>query len=105
MTDNRRRVDSRCARLAYCRSRFCFPGSRWPIADAAANPKGSVHMDWIIESLRQHPEIALFFVLALGYGLGNLRLGAFKVGPVLGVLIAGIVVGQLNIPTSESLKN
>jgi len=62
-------------------------------------------MRWIIESLRQHPEIALFFVLALGYGLGSLHIGRFKVGLVLGVLMAGLVVGQLNIPTSESLKN
>ncbi|HEU4712911.1 MAG TPA: TrkA C-terminal domain-containing protein [Pyrinomonadaceae bacterium] len=62
-------------------------------------------MDWLIQSLRQHEEIALFLVLALGYALGNLRLRSFKLGPVLGVLIAGIVVGQLDIPVSEVLKN
>lgn len=62
-------------------------------------------MDWLIHSLRQHQEIALFLVLALGYGLGNLRIRSFKLGPVLGVLIAGIVVGQLDIPVSEVLKN
>lgn len=62
-------------------------------------------MQWLTESLRQHPEIALFCVLALGYGLGSLRFGAFKLGPVLGVLIAGIAVGQLDIPISEPLKN
>ena len=62
-------------------------------------------MQWLTESFRQHPEIALFCVLALGYGLGSLRFGAFKLGPVLGVLIAGIAVGQLDIPTSEPLKN
>ena len=62
-------------------------------------------MHWLIESLRQRPEIAVFLVLALGYGLGGLRLGPFKVGPILGVLFAGIAVGQLNIPVSETLKN
>ena len=62
-------------------------------------------MLWMTESLRQHPEVALFGVLALGYGLGNLRLGTFKLGPVLGVLIAGIAIGQLDIPVSEALKN
>ena len=62
-------------------------------------------MQWLFESFRQHPELALFLVLALGYGLGSLRLGTFKLGPVLGVLIAGIVVGQVEIPVSESLKN
>src|SRR5262245_7849370 len=62
-------------------------------------------MQWFVESLRQHPEIALFLVLGLGYGLGNLRLGTFKLGAVLGVLIAGIALGQLTIPVSEPLKN
>lgn len=62
-------------------------------------------MRWLIESLREHPEVALFLVLALGYGLGGIRFGTFKLGPVLGVLIAGIAVGQLAIPVSESLKN
>jgi putative transport protein len=60
---------------------------------------------WLIESLRHHPEIALFLVLALGYGLGSVRIGTFRLGPVLGVLIAGIVVGQCDVPTSETLKS
>lgn len=38
-------------------------------------------MQWLIESLRQHPEVALFCVLAFGYGLGSLRFGRFKIGP------------------------
>jgi putative transport protein len=62
-------------------------------------------VQWLIESFRQHQEIALFLVLALGYGLGELRIGTFKVGPVLGVLIAGIAVGQLKIPVSDALRN
>jgi len=62
-------------------------------------------MQWLIGSLREHPEVGLFLVLALGYGLGSIRIGSFKLGPVLGVLIAGIAVGQLAIPVSESLKN
>jgi len=62
-------------------------------------------MLWLIESLRHHPEIALFLVLALGYAIGELRLGSFKIGHVLGVLIAGIAVGQFNIPVSDALEN
>jgi putative transport protein len=62
-------------------------------------------MQWLIDSLRQHPEVALFLVLALGYGLGSIRFGVFKLGPVLGVLIAGMALGQLAIPVSEALKN
>ena len=62
-------------------------------------------MQWLIQALRQHPEIALFLVVGIGYGLGNIKFGRFKIGPVLGVLIAGIIVGQLDIPVSETLKN
>ena len=62
-------------------------------------------MRWLIESLRHHQEIALFLVLAVGYGVGELRLGWFRIGPVLGVMIAGIALGQLNIPVSDALKN
>lgn len=42
--------------------------------------------------------MALFLVLAFGYGLGRIRIRSFKLGPVLGVLIAGIAVGQLAMP-------
>ena len=64
-----------------------------------------VHMHYLVEALRSHLEVTLFMVLALGYGIGNLRFGTFKLGPVMGVLIAGLAVGQLNIPISEPLKN
>jgi putative transport protein len=60
---------------------------------------------WLINALREHPEVSLFLVLALGYGFGSLNIGTFKLGPVLGVLIAGIVIGQLDIPISEPLKS
>jgi len=60
--------------------------------------------DWLIQALRSHGELALFLSLALGYALGKLRVGSFKVGPVLGCLIAGVLVGQLDIPVSRDLK-
>ncbi len=61
--------------------------------------------DWLIEALRTHGELALFLSLALGYALGKLRLGSFRVGPVLGCLVAGVLVGQLDVPVSRDLKN
>ncbi len=60
--------------------------------------------DWLIEALRTHGELALFLSLGLGYALGKLRLGSFKVGPVLGCLVAGVLVGQLDVPVSRDLK-
>jgi putative transport protein len=62
-------------------------------------------MRWLVQSFRENPEVPFFLVLALGYGIGNIRIAGFKFGPVLGVLIAGIAVGQFTIPISEPLKN
>ena len=62
-------------------------------------------MHWFTEALRAHPELALFLTLAIGHGVGKVRLGSFQLGPVLGSLLAGVAVGQLGIPVPEALKN
>jgi len=62
-------------------------------------------VDWLIQSLRAHPELPLFLTLAAGYALGSLRLGGIQLGSVIGVLLVGVVVGQLGIHTSEDLKS
>jgi putative transport protein len=58
-------------------------------------------MTMIIEglgaSLRDHPELALFLALATGYLLGTVRIGSFKLGPVVGCLLAGVAVGQIGV--------
>jgi putative transport protein len=54
-------------------------------------------IEWIGASLRDHPELALFLALATGYLLGRVRIGTFKLGPVVGCLIAGVAVGQFGI--------
>ncbi len=62
-------------------------------------------MSWLFASLRAHPELALFLSLALGNVLGRIRVGSFQLGGVIGVLIAGILVGQIGIDVSEDLKS
>ncbi|HZF20311.1 MAG TPA: aspartate-alanine antiporter [Burkholderiales bacterium] len=57
-----------------------------------------------VETLRHHPEMALFLTLAIGYGIGKIRLGALPLGAVVGVLIAGVVIGQLGVKISSDLK-
>jgi putative transport protein len=54
-------------------------------------------IEWIGASLRNHPELALFLALAAGYLLGRVRIGSFKLGPVVGCLLAGVAVGQIGI--------
>ena len=62
-------------------------------------------MTWLVDALRENPELALFLVLALGAAIGQVRLGSFQPGPVLGSLIAGLVVGQLGIAPPAGLKD
>src|SRR5262245_9200187 len=62
-------------------------------------------MEWFANALRHHPELALFLSLALGYAIGKIKLGGFQVGAVIGVLIAGVIIGQLDIKVSNELKN
>jgi putative transport protein len=59
---------------------------------------------WLSDVLRAHPEIAFFLVLGLGYLLGKLALGSFKLGAVTGTLLAGVIVGQLGITLPDEVK-
>ena len=56
------------------------------------------------EILRQHPELAIFLTLALGFFFGKLRIRNFTLGPVLGTLFAGLLIGQFNIPVPNIVK-
>ncbi|EFK97586.1 hypothetical protein LDC_0371, partial [sediment metagenome] len=37
-------------------------------------------MGWLQGTLQAHPEIAFFLVLGLGYALGKISFGSFKLG-------------------------
>jgi putative transport protein len=52
---------------------------------------------YVIASLRRNPELAIFLTLALGFVLGRVRVGTFKLGNVVGTLLAGVLIGQLAI--------
>ena len=60
--------------------------------------------DWILENFRKHPEIVFFLVLGIGYLLGKISIGSFKLGAVTGTLLAGVLVGQLNVKISGDVK-
>ena len=61
-------------------------------------------MTWLVDTLRGHPEIALFVTLALGYALTRLHLGPVRLNAVVAVLIAGVAVGQLRIEVPASVQ-
>jgi putative transport protein len=62
-------------------------------------------MDWIIKTFQQYPELAIFLTLALGYWVGGFKFGKFSLGSVTGVLLAGVLVGQMNIVISPNVKS
>ena len=49
-------------------------------------------MEWIINQLRERPELAIFLTLFLGFWLGKLRIGKFSLGTVTSVLLVGVLV-------------
>jgi len=57
------------------------------------------------EALRAHPELALFLSLAIGHALGRVRLGPLRLNAIIGVILAGLLVGQLRIPVPETLAS
>ncbi len=61
-------------------------------------------MEYIVTSLRENPELALFLTLALGFLIGRVRIGSFSLGNVVGTLLAGVLVGQLDIKVAPIVK-
>src|SRR5258706_12923029 len=53
-------------------------------------------MHYILQTLREYPEITIFLTLALGFWFGSTKVGSF-IGTVASTLVAGLLVGQLNI--------
>ena len=62
-------------------------------------------MDFVLDSLRLHPELAIYLTVSLGFLIGRIKITGFTLGSVTGVLITALVVGQLDIPVSPGLKS
>ena len=54
-------------------------------------------MEYFTQSLRENPELAIFLTLAIGFLIGRIRIGSFSLGNVVGTLLAGVLIGQLDI--------
>lgn len=62
-------------------------------------------MEWVVKTMQAAPELAIFLTLALGFALGQIKIKGFSLGPVTGVLLVGVVVGQLNLVISPVVKS
>lgn len=61
-------------------------------------------MSWLVASLRENPELAIFLTLAAGFVIGRARVGSFRLGNVVGTLLAGVLVGQLDVRVDPLVK-
>lgn len=61
-------------------------------------------MGFVVEGLRNNPELAVFLTVALGFLIGRLKFGSFSLGVVVGCLMAGVLVGQLDIKVPATVK-
>ncbi len=61
-------------------------------------------MSWIVTSIRENPELAIFLTLAMGFVIGRIRIGTFRLGNVVGTLLAGVLVGQLHVEVDPLVK-
>jgi len=59
---------------------------------------------WFVATLQQNAELAIFLALGIGYLVGPLKISGFNLGNVTTTLLAGVLVGQLNIPIPGPLK-
>lgn len=62
-------------------------------------------MEWFVNTLQRTPELAIFLTLALGYAVGRIKIKDFSLGSVTGVLLMGVVVGQLHLEISPVVKS
>jgi putative transport protein len=61
-------------------------------------------MDFVIQALRNNPELAIFLTLAIGFLIGRVKFGSFSLGIVVGTLLAGVLIGQLDIRVPAVVK-
>ena len=59
----------------------------------------------LYDIVRSTPELAIFLTLAIGFYVGQLKIRGFSLGSVVGVLMTGLIIGQLGIPISPAIKS
>lgn len=59
---------------------------------------------WFVNAFRNHPELAIFATMALGFFIGRASIKGVALGAVTGTLLAGVLVGQMKIDIPDLVK-
>jgi putative transport protein len=62
-------------------------------------------LDALADTLRRYPELAIFLTVGTGFWIGSVRFGSISLGAVTGALFAGLIIGQLDIPVSSTVRS
>src|SRR5512145_2592927 len=62
-------------------------------------------LDWVAQTLRTYPEVAIFLALGIGYYAGRFTIRGIGLGAVTATLLAAILIGQLGITISPHVKS
>jgi len=62
-------------------------------------------VEWLLQTIRTYPELAIFIALAIGFWLGPKRIGGVSLGNVTATLLAAILVGQLGLQIAGPIKS
>ena len=81
---------------------LCAPWSNAALTSWRYDP--AIMLNYITTSLREHPELAIFLTLSVGFVLGGLKFRSFTLGNVVGTLLAGLLIGQLGIEIPSIVK-
>jgi putative transport protein len=60
---------------------------------------------WIVDTLRSYPELAIFLALAVGFFIGPKKLAGFSLGNVTATLLAAVAIGQLGMAVPGPIKS
>jgi putative transport protein len=55
--------------------------------------------------IQKDPVLLLFLVLGIGYLIGGIRFGSFRLGAVAGVLLAGLLLGHLGFEGNPAIQS
>lgn len=62
-------------------------------------------LDFLLDSLRSSPEIAVFLAISLGVLIGRIQIGSFHLGSVAGALLMGLLIGQIGLEVPAGFKS